>query len=911
MRPILLAVVLVTVLILAVPAAAPRATLPSPPAPLAGLPTAAPVSLAPGAVPSAPAPRVWDLNTTLSPKLLATGSTGPTPISAISPVPLPPIPSTTPTVMTFLTASKDCCVSANYTAPSGGPWALIVLNYTGEAVAGVYDSSFRAYIDQAQVFFGTTPEYGIWYDDADVTPYASLLTGTFNFTFLLGAAVTSGYFLTSVSLSFYPVPAGGSAPTEPNMVLPLWHRVFANATSTSVSTVASVPDNVTNATLQLWAYGFGPDEFWYAQQPALRTIEVRVDNSTVLDDQPFQYINTGGNDLFAWRPITGAFTLSDRPYDLDVTGLLGTLEGTHYFTATITDVTSGSSWLLGGSLLLTTSPGAPSVTAHSSTFTASAPHVSEGAHSYAEFTNYSFSAVSTFGSGAAPLTVAVFTNSSYQGVILTSSETVLGATTQWENISALETMDQTVLTSGDGPTRVVTTNWSFPLSIDLGSLFVPFPGQGSGYPIYGNVTTYMLDLQQEWNETSAGWYAGGPPEAAPPSYTVDYRVTGGNNLFTGEEELISANGAELLSISFVQSATTAEYRATTTSGGLTWSYDHLLVGSGYNPPPPNEVQTVLVNALVDPVAATLSASPPTVDVGQGVELMGRVVGGTGTYSLAYLGLPPGCASSNATNLLCWPTVAGQYTVWLDASDSDGASSPAASLTLTVLPAPTLVVAGNGGQVDAGVTASFGAEVTGGLAPYNCVWTLPGTPVQTTPCGVPFNTTGTTAGTMEIGSVEVEDATGTSVNATFSFTVVDPPTVAWIGTVPTKVAAPSAVDVRASASDGVAPYTYVWLVNGTAVQSSTDANFTLVVAGSGTFTLVVEVTDADGVQAVEGPVSVVATASASPSPGTGTSSGSGSSNALEWALLAGAAAGVVGLLVGILVGRASAPRRPRA
>ena len=169
--------------------------------------------------------------------------------------------------MTFLTNNKTCCVSSNFSAPTG-TWALILLNYTGQAVAGVYDSSFRAYIDQAQVFFGTTPEYGIWYDEADMTPYSSLLVGTFNFTFLLGAAVTSGYFLTSVSLLFYPVPLGGDAPTEPNQVIPLWHRVFVSTTSTFVWDVATVPQNVTNATLQLWAYGFGPDEFWYASSPA-------------------------------------------------------------------------------------------------------------------------------------------------------------------------------------------------------------------------------------------------------------------------------------------------------------------------------------------------------------------------------------------------------------------------------------------------------------------------------------------------------------------------------------------------------------------------------------------------------------------------------------------------------------------
>jgi hypothetical protein len=853
-----------------------------------------------GAAPVGRIPAIWALNTTLSPGLLAREASSPPPISAITPVPLPPIPPTRPTVMTFLTNSTSCCVSANYTAPTGA-WSLILLNYTGQAVAGVYDSSFRAYVDQAQVFFGTTPEYGIWYDEADLTPYASLLTGAFNFTFLLGAAVTSGYFLTSVSLLFYPVVAGQAAPTEPNLVIPLWHRVFVSSTGTFVWDVATIPQNVTNATLQLWAYGFGPDEFWYAQQPALRTIQISVDNSTVLDYFPFQYINTGGNDLFAWRPVTGVFTLSDRPYDLDVTALLSSIEGTHNLTATITGVAAGSSWLLGGSLLLYTNATAPAAASPSTSFSAGVPHVVSGAHSYEEFVNDSAVAQSTFGLGPTARTVAEFENSSYENVFATS--------TDWQNISSIERIAETVITESNGTRQTSNTSWTFPFSADLGSVFVPNSGQGSGYPIYGNVTDSMLDLQQRWNETSETWPGTGGGPGPSTLASVDYRVTGGNNLFVGAEELISANAAELLAITFVQSATTADYRASTTAGGLTWNYEHLQVGSGYDPPPPNEVETVLVNQADDPVSASLSVSRTEVDVGRTVTFDVRAVGGSGTYQYDYGGLPSGCSTLDAASVNCRPTATGPFEVWVVATDSGGTPSFASSVGLVVVSAPTATIGGNGTRVDAGATVLLVAQVSGGVAPYVCTWNVPGSPIVASSCQGGYPASGEQSGTVVTGTLQLVDATGATVNATFSFSVVPPPTVAWVGTVPSTATAPTALVFRAAASGGVAPYEYLWLVNDSVVQNSSDANFTLVVPGGATYSLLVEVTDADGAQAVNGPVQIAATGPPAPTPGTGASSSPAPDDVVEWALVAAVAAGAAGVLVGGRIGRASATRRP--
>ena len=285
-----------------------------------------------------------------------------------------------------------------------------------------------------------------------------------------------------------------------------------------------------------------------------------------------------------------------------MTGLLSTLEGTHNLTAKLLGVTTGSSWLVGGSLLLYTRDNAPAAAAPVTSFAAGSPHVVSGTHSYAEFANDSFEAQSSFGAGATATTVTLFANTSYANVDLTPNG--------WENLTMVEHVWQSVVTDSNGTRVVADTNWTFLLSVDLASVFVPNAGQGTGYPIYGNVTEYMLNLRQVWNETGLTWSIGTSGAALPASYSVEYSVTGGNNLFIGTEELISANAAQLTSITFVESSTSAEYRATSVVEGLAWEFDHLVAGERVHPPAPDQAETVSVNEIVSPIDAGLVTSRP-------------------------------------------------------------------------------------------------------------------------------------------------------------------------------------------------------------------------------------------------------------------------------------------------------------
>jgi hypothetical protein len=99
--------------------------------------------------------------------------------------------------------------------------------------------------------------------------------------------------------------------------------------------------------------------------------------------------------------------------------------------------------------------------------------------------------------------------------------------------------------------------------------------------------------------------------------------------------------------------------------------------------------------------ASFSAIPSTVVLGKSVSLSLSTMGGITPIAYAYVGLPAGCLSSDATSLLCTPTATGHYSITATASDSVGIVAVASvelNVTAKVVPTPTgfLGLAGNEG-----------------------------------------------------------------------------------------------------------------------------------------------------------------------------------------------------------------------
>ena len=802
-------------------------------------------------------------------------------------------------------ANRSTQFSETLTAPTGS-WARIVLNYTGSGVNTIFDSSFRGFVDRSMVLFGTTPEYGQWTVLQDLTEYSALLRGSFNFTFLVDAAVgLGGYFLTTLSLSFYPVPAGQTPPSEPMSIIPLWYRVSPSSTSPTVYVDTTLPMNVTNATLELYAYGLNADEFWYAAQPGLREIQVFSNGTQFLSILPFQYINTGGISLFTWRPIAGAFTLADRPYRLNVTAGLGLLEGTHNLTARISGLSAGSVWYIGGSLLMDTSASMGPATVTSSSVTSPAPAITtDGTTYYDETTTVSLHLGSTLASSAGPVNVSSWTNETYSRAS-TLNRPWLNA--NWTNLSSDQRSTMTSLTEGPGGTAREVQTYDFPVAMDQGDAFVVTSTTGGTYPIYGNYTKYFDNVLQEWNETLQSI---GSNPLTTHFQRVDDRVTCGVNINAGTEELTGPNSGLDLSNTLIEAQTTKFYSQYSASPSGGTSYSHLVIGSSYQPTTASLAETILTNLVSAPVTAAVIGNVSTIDVGRSVHFTAAASGGGGPFSYSWGGLPGGCVPVDSPVLSCTPSGPGTFFVTVVVSDALGGLSPTATTALVVNPSPTATVQTNLTLVDVGQTLLVTATAVGGTGALQCRWSVSGGAWSTLMlCSSGYSYTPRTPGALHF-SVQVIDAIGYSFTslAGGNVTVAALPSVVIVAPSSNATTVGTPLALTAYATGGAGTLLYEWLLDATPVDGVQGPLFTFVPTSAGSYLVTVEVTDGAGMVSESSNLTIeVGPAPAGPSGGNGGGSSS-LPGGLDW--YAFLALGIVfGLLGGVVMGVLLGGRRP--
>ncbi|MCI4356575.1 MAG: hypothetical protein L3K18_05470 [Thermoplasmata archaeon] len=838
---------------------------------------------------------------------LSIPSAGPTPVSAYQETPPPPVPNTMPTVVRVVTNGQGCCYYVNQT-PAGGPWDSVVLNYTGTVVGGVYDSSYRAYIGAAEVLYGTTPEYGTWTVLQNVTEYESLLEPGANFTFLLSAAVVSGYFETSLTLSFYPPPGGAPTPREPSQVISLWTK-YVQASLPVVSATGTVPSDASAVSLELWAYGMGPnngDEFWWASTTPERAVELSLDGNPLAAVYPFPYLNTGGIDLFLWRPIPAAYTLSDRPYSVNLTGALGELDGTHTYNVTIGGRHAPDPWWTAASLLVWTDPSVTRATLTGSAATWPSPNTVGGTVT----STTSFHYQSTLTTAAGPVNVSTTGSGSFRETQTQFNGGTNGSS--WSNFTQTSALATQTTVVGPNGTAFANATRAFTFGTDLGTgPFVESSSTGGGYPIFGNVSSYMLQFQQAWTEIAtitSFAIAGG---RSSTSDALDNEVTGANGIFNSEDKLTSATASPtFLQFGFVQAATPKYTAERTTGPAGSSAYSHIMSGSDYQPTDPNLSETVLENrydSVPLPLTATVRATPNPLDVGQSVTILASVTGGAGVYSYAWTNLPSGCAASSSAIIACAPTAAGTFLPSVAVVDSSGNSIVTAPSVLVVAPALNATVGTSTPGSDVGRPLSFSTAITGGTPPFACSWTIAGV-AATDPCNASVPADTSVPGSI-IASVSVTDAAGAVANASSGSVVVHTPLLlAWDpanGTATVGVAANYSLAV----DGGTAPFVLTWFEGSSALSGLNGTSETLVPTTAGNLTISVRATDAAGASASSPPLSVVVHAARSNGTGPSPHGGSTGSDTTFWlAVGLGALAGVEAIF---LIARRIPPRPPAA
>lgn len=255
-------------------------------------------------------------------------------------------------------------------------------------------------------------------------------------------------------------------------------------------------------------------------------------------------------------------------------------------------------------------------------------------------------------------------------------------------------------------------------------------------------------LQYLWVGPQAGCFSANLPSDvcmphAAGNFPVSVRVTDAAGLVvdsfvaslavnprpTASAQAAPTSGTTPLQVTF--SATTAGGTAPFT---FAWTFGDGSIGVGSNPAHTYLVggvfavelwandsfgvsaQANLTVRTVAPFVTHLAVLPSIVVLGGTVTFYANASGGQGPYTENYSGLPPGCASRNASTVSCTPTTLGLYTVRVTFTDSTGLAQNltgsvdvVAPIALRLTLSPVTVVVGQVFTVNASVTGGDGVN----------------------------------------------------------------------------------------------------------------------------------------------------------------------------------------------------------
>lgn len=264
---------------------------------------------------------------------------------------------------------------------------------------------------------------------------------------------------------------------------------------------------------------------------------------------------------------------------------------------------------------------------------------------------------------------------------------------------------------------------------------------------------------------------------------------------------------------------------------------------------------VLVTVTADPTVQAPTASVGSVDLGQAVTFSVVASGGSGGFSYAWPGLPPGCGSTSAS-FTCHPGQAGTYTITVQATDSNGFTVTSAALDFSVYALPSVsdpnasVASLDLGQTIAFYTvASAGSEVYttytwASQAAFGCD-TFGKDPVRCTP---------TATGTFTL-TVQVTDSNGeTSASASSSIVVYADPTVTAPSSSVFTGEAGISLSLSTNATGGYGARSLTWAGLPTGC-SGTSQVISCVPQAAGKYTITVAVEDANAFSVTSAPFSL--------------------------------------------------------
>jgi Peptide N-acetyl-beta-D-glucosaminyl asparaginase amidase A len=432
--------------------------------------------------------------------------------------PLVPRPTTQPCTVQLFTGYTFAFFSESnqtfqYTPPSDcpGPWSAVVLELDYSENAGAqFDRTASLYINNANLYFGTTPEplandTNTWHVERDVTDYSALLTAPQSGIMVLPNCTTdcpspyqylNGIFTVNADLQFYP--AQGTPQTTADAVLPLVqsngsggynYPGFLYTPTDQLTTTFTLPTNIEQVYLDVVTQGQSNDEFWYTCVPtdlstelescsgtAFREAEITIDGQNAGVAPVYPWIFTGGIDPFLWVPIPGVQTLDLLPYRVNLTPFAGLLSNGQQHTVAMSVENVNSQFSVTGTLLLFEDHGSQIVTGQITLNTIQPPNPVITTNLHVNGSNV-IGTVDTTSNRRFQL--SGYVNTSHGKVTTNIEQSVnfsnlqgfkINANQYVQDISQLTPVNSTVTTLGYGAS-FNTQSFSYPLTMDISATF--------------------------------------------------------------------------------------------------------------------------------------------------------------------------------------------------------------------------------------------------------------------------------------------------------------------------------------------------------------------------------------------------------------------------------------------------------
>lgn len=257
--------------------------------------------------------------------------------------------------------------------------------------------------------------------------------------------------------------------------------------------------------------------------------------------------------------------------------------------------------------------------------------------------------------------------------------------------------------------------------------------------------------------------------------------------------------------------------------------------------------------LLDKIAVLtntkLLTSPLSIDLGQAVSftLQGAVAPNATIY---WYGLPTGCSGHNSTFLSCVPTGAGSFEVNVSTVSPDGLTLGSASLHYTVFPNLTVQMPTGrplSGDLDAGQTATFSVNVSGGAGGYQFDWS--GLPPGCFPLdSATITCTPAQSGSYAINANVTDSNSVTAESPYANYAVNSDPTILALSEQPGSIVLGQSVNFTAFIMGGSGGYLYTWSGLPPGCSSTNSNQVQCTPTSPGTFDVGINVTDSNGFSA---------------------------------------------------------------